>query len=270
MKEITDDWWGEFSIKSGATGHWEIGPLRIAIQRQALEWIVAYEHNETTADEQAWQSVYSDLDLNREDFASVSRYVWQSETEQITVLPALADRAVVSRPFTPFTVPAGGRATVYVSTPLWFVLASGSPAETLFEIPIQRPSDTWFGPSTQEGEACYASRTHARLNLENLIVDPFRAITQVHIHNEAPIPLLIERLNLPVPYLSLFHTQAGNLWTETVTVVQTQGTSLAKFDIEAEPPSTPTTAKLLSVPRRNPHKGMLISAISVLTLQGFD
>ncbi len=266
MEEIKDPWWGEFPIEAGATAQWEIGPLRIAVQRLANEWIVAYEHNETTDDEQVWRSVYSDLDLNREAFASVSRYLWESEPEQITVLPALADRAVVSRPFTPFTVAAGGRATVYVSTPLWFVLASGSPAQTLFEIPIQRPSDTWFGPSTREGETCYASRTHVRLNLLNLNMDPCRAITQVHIHNNAPIPLLIERLNLPVPYLSLFHTQAGALWTETVTVGQTRGTSLAEFNIEEEPPTDATGAKLLCVPRQNAQEGMLVRAISALKI----
>jgi hypothetical protein len=270
MREIIDNWWGDFPIQAGSTVQWKIGPLRIAIQRLAREWIVAYERFEPEEDQPAWQFINSDQDPDMEKFSQIARYVWQSEPEQFTVLPALADRSVVSRPFTPFTVPAGENATIYVSTPLWFVLASGTPAQTLYEVPIQRLSDTWFGPSTLEGETCYASRTHARLNLKNLNTDPYRAFTQVHVQNNAPAPLLVERLNLPVPYLSLFHTQAGLLWTETVTVVQTRGTSLAEFNIEKEPPPAATGAKLLVEPRKNPHKGMLIRAFSALTLQGFD
>lgn len=269
MREISDEWWGDFTIEAGAAAQWEIGPLRIAVQRLPHEWLVAHEQIEAKESQQEWRFAYKDLDLNESDFTHVSRFVYQNTPGQLTVLPALADRSVVSRPFTPFTVPASENATIYVSTPLWFTLVTGSTSQTLFEIPIERPSDTWFGSSTQEGETCYASRTYGRLNLENLPVYPHRAITQVYIHNNSDIPLLIERLNLPVPYLSLFHTPEGVLWTETVTVVQTQGTSLAEFTIEKDPPPSATGAKLIVPPRKNPHKGMLIRAFNVLKLQGF-
>lgn len=270
MEELSNKWWGDFTIEAGATAQWEIGPLRIAVQRLPREWLVAHEQIETPENQQEWRFAYSDLDLNESGFPYVSRFVYQSTPERLTVLPALADRSVVSRPFTPFTVPTGENATIYVSTPLWFTLATGLPLQTLFEIPIERPSDTWFGSSTQEGETCYASRTYGRLNLENLTVYPHRAITEVHIHNNSTVPLLIERLNLPVPFLSLFHTPENILRTETVTVVQTRGTSLAEFNIDKEPPQSTTGAKLIAAPRQDPQKGMLIRAFSVLKLQGFD
>ena len=270
MKELSDEWWGDFTVEAGAVAQWDIGPLRIAVQRLPHEWLVAHEQIEAAEDQQEWQFAYRDLDLNESGFANVSRFVYQSTPEQLTVLPALADRSVVSRPFTPFTMPADENATIYVSTPLWFTLATGMPLQTLFEIPIQRPSDTWFGSSTQEGETCYASRTYGRLNLENLTVYPHRAITEVHVHNHSAEPLLIERLNLPVPFLSLFHTPESVLWTETVTVVQTRGTSLAEFNIEKGPPPSAPGAKLTAAPRQDPQKDMLIRAFSVLKLQGFD
>jgi hypothetical protein len=270
MNELTNEWWGDFTIETGASAQWEIGPLRIAVQRMPHEWLVAHEQIETTDDQQEWRFAYSDLDLNESNFAQTSRFVYQNTPEKITVLPALADRSVVSRPFTPFTVPADENATIYVTSPLWFTLATGLPLQKLFETPIQRPSDTWFGSSTLEGETCYASRTYGRLNLENLTIYPHRAITQVHIHNNSTDPLLVERLNLPVPYLSLFHTPEGTLRTETVTVVQTRGTSLAEFNIEKEPPPSTSGAKLIAAPRKDPQKGMLIRAFSVLKLQGFD
>lgn len=270
MKEISDEWWGEYTFNPNVGAQWDIGPLRIAVQRMPNEWLVAFKQIETAENQHEWRFAYSDLELNDSEFTQVYRFVYQGTTEQLIVLPALADRSVVSRPYTPFTVPADENATIYVSTPLWFTLATGLPSQTLFEIPIQRPSDTWFGSSTQEGEMCYASRTYGRLNLEKLTVYPHRATTQVHIHNNSAAPLLIERINLPMPYLSLFLTHESNLWTEAVTVVQTLGTSLAEFNIEKEPPPAATGAKLIAAPRQDPHKGMLIKAFSVLKLHGFD
>jgi hypothetical protein len=270
MNEFSNEWWGDFTVELGTAAQWEIGPLRIAVQRLPHEWLVAHEQIEMTEGMKEWRFAYSDLDLNESGFDHTSRFVYQDTPGQLTVLPALADRSVVSRPITPFTVPAGENATIFVSTPLWFTLATGQPLQKLFETPIERPSDTWFGPSTQEGETCYASRTYGRLNLENLTIYPHRAITQVHIHNNSTDPLLVERLNLPVPYLSLFHTPENILRTETVTVVQTRGTSLAEFNIEKESPSPAAGTGLVSLPRKDPQKGMLIRAFGVLKLQGFD
>lgn len=269
MKEYPKEWWGNYSFNTGESAQWEIGSLRIAVQRLPHEWLVAHEPIESVEEQGNWQFAYGDQDLNEGEFARVLRFVFKTTTEQLTILPALADRSVVSRPYTAFTVPAEENVTIYVSTPLWFTLSTGLPKK-MFEFPIQRPSDTWFGSSTREGEICYASRTYARLNLQNLTVYPYRAITQVLIHNNSVTPLLIERLNLPVPYLSLFYSQEKILWTESVAMVQTQGTSPAEFNIEKEPPPTATGAKLIAAPRQDPQKGMLIKTFSALTLHGFD
>ena len=244
--------------------------MRLAVQRQQREWLVAQEYIEPTEDPQELRFAFSNLDLNEGESSDVTRIVCQSTGDRLTVRPALADRSVISRPFTPFTVPASEHATIYVSTPLWFTMATGPLTQAMFETPILRLSDTWFGSSTQEGETCYASRTYARLNLENLTNYTYRAITQVDIHNNSASPLLIERLNLPVPYLSLFCASESILWTETVTFVQKRGTSLAEFDIDKGLPLPAADAKLVATPRQNPEKGMLIRAFSVLKLQGFD
>ncbi len=265
-----DRWWGEFSLDVGATVQWEIGPFRIAVQRLPGEWFVGHEQIEPTEGEQEWRVTSVNLDVNENEFVQVARFVCQNTPGQITASPALADRPVVTRPFKPFTVPADENATIYVSTPLWFSLAAGKPPQLLLEHPIQRPSDTWFGPSTQEGEVCYASQTYGRLNLENLAVQAHRALTQVQIHNKSAVPLLIERINLPVPYLSLFATTDGALWTEAVTMIQTREASLAEFNIEKEPPTSAAGSELIIPPRQKPHTGMLIRTFSALKLQGFD
>lgn len=267
MKESISSWWGDFTIETGATAEWKIGPLHIAVRRHAHELLVAHQEVED-ADLPEWQFAYSDPDLLGGEFSHISRYVFESAPERITVLPALADRPVVSRPFTPLTVPSGEKANIYVGTPLWFTLAEGEPSEVFLEIPIHRPSDTWFGPSTLDGEICYASRTFARLNIENLSPEADWAITRIQIYNNSAAPLPIERLNLPVPYLSVFHTPEDRLCTETVTMVQTRGEAMAEFTVEQGPASTPSGATLIAGPRQAAQKGMLISAFSSLMESG--
>jgi hypothetical protein len=208
--------------------------------------------------------------LNESDIPDISRFVIRKTSDKLTVLPALADRSIVSRPYTPFSVPTGENATIFLSTPLWVSFSYGRPLRKLYEFPLQRPSDTWFGNSTIEGEICYASRTYGRLNLENLTGHLYRAITQVQIQNKSNTPLLIERINVPVPFLSLFYAKDNLLWTETVSLVHNRETSLAEFQIQKKPPPITKSPKLISKPRQDPQKSMLIRAFSALKLQGFD
>ena len=270
MNESLDVWWGDFIFKENATAQWEIGPLRVIVQRLSSEWLIANEQIDPAESSLEWQFAYCDLKLNENDISNISRFVCRKTTEKLTVLPALADRSIVSRPYTPFSVAVGEDATIFLGTPLWVSFTYGRPLQKLFEFPIQRPSDTWFGSSTIEGEICYASRTYGRLKMENLTGHQHRAITQVHIQNKSNTPLLIERINVPVPFLSLFYAKDNLLWTETVTMVQNRGTSLAEFHIQKKPPPSAINPKLISKPRQDPQKNMLIRAFSALKLQRFD
>ena len=270
MMESSNEWWGDITVEDKASARWHIGPLMIAVRRLPSEWLIAYDYGEESEHEQGWSFESGELDPDSLEMSQLFRYVSQSTTGQLTIQPALADRSVVTRPIRPFIVAAEEIATIFISTPLWFRVETGSPPQMLFEVAVRRPSDTWFGPSTLEGETCYAIRTHGRLNLQNLASSPYRAVTEVHIHNSSSTPLTVERLNLPVPYLSLYRTPDDLLLTETVTVVQERGASLAEFNIDKGLPSHAAGATLVAPPRKDAEKGMLIRAFSALTLQAFD
>ena len=132
------------------------------------------------------------------------------------------------------------------------------------EMPIERPSDTWFGASTMEGELCYAGTTKARLNLANVPVRAHRAITAVMISNMASTQLVVERLDLPVPYLYLYDTRDGVLWTQAVTLVRTRDTEMATFQVESGPPEEARKANLLGDPRLPPEPKMSLRAFGEL------
>jgi hypothetical protein len=263
--EYQESWWGRFSVDEGQTSQWQIGPLKLAVQRLLNEWQLAYERDEIMIEEaNGWQLDQTALDVNSLGYAQTERYTFGQTSSTLWVLPALADRPVVTRPWTPFYVTAGEETVMFVSSPLWVRIAVDDPPKILQEIPIRRPSDTWFGPSTMEGELCYASRTHGRLNFENVALQPQRAIIEVIIRNRADTTLLVERLSLPVPYLSLFETPEGLLWTESVTMVRTRDTGMATFDLVSRPPVQAGQAKLVSEPRQTPSRNMVIRAFGAL------
>jgi hypothetical protein len=186
------------------------------------------------------------------------RFLLRSGDAPIRLTPRLADRPVVARPLTSTELPPGERATLLVSTVLWARIEIG--AQVLAELPTLRPSDTWFGPDTLEGELCYASQTRARLHMNNVQVSAFRAITPVSIRNDGDDNLKLERLNVPVPHLTLY-CDGTRFWTSALSVVREENLATAKLRIEASPPPRAIT---VAPPRRPIRGGVFDRAINLL------
>jgi hypothetical protein len=129
---------------------------------------------------------------------------------------------------------------------------------------VQRLSDTWFGPSTREGELCYAARTHARNHLEQVPRRPHRAVTPVKVRNEAATLLPIEKLSLPVPMLSVYGDPQGGLWSEEVHLTRAADSDMASLRVVPGRPTFVTTADRLSGPRTEPGRGGLVRAFTDL------
>jgi hypothetical protein len=254
-------WWGEFPLSVGQTMAWAVGPLRLAVHRARHEWQLGYEWIEV-ADAEVWCSVTPADGLP--PYAHQERYVFRVTSDVLHVRPVLADRPVISRPVTPFHLPAGEEATLFVSSPVWLHLAVAKPLRDLTDVPIQRPSDTWFGPSTREGHLCYDSRTTGRLHLEEVPRRPHRAVTRVVIRNEGSDALRLERLSLPAPYLAVFEADDGLLWTTPVTLVRDPSGEMGTVKIHESPPPEARRAKRLSPPREKPGQGVLVRALSAL------
>lgn len=256
-------WWGEFAFAEGRLLSWRIGPLSVYIQRLTREWRIGYEQCESGDD--------GPIDIERAvpvaetpKLAVQHRYVFRRTTDNFWMTPYLADRSVVARPVDPFYVPPGQEAVLYVSSPLWVRIAVNYNRQLLESLPIVQPSDTWFGPSTREGELCYASTTRCRLNLEELPIRPHRAITPVQIINRGNQSLLIERINLPVIYLSLYGASSGHLWTDMVTITREATDERASLQLHKRPPSQASEAELICEPQLHSEKGMLSRAFSAL------
>ena len=249
-------------MSSGQTASLHIGPCSLHLHRASDEWLLSWERKDNG--EELARAEHS---LSNEGLKSVkyNRYVFHSPQGQVTMKPVLADRPVVIRPRQPVFVLPGEDTTLYLSSPVWIRIAAGSPPQTLDEIPVLHLSDTWFGPSTREGELCYAARTHARNHLEEVPLRPHRAVTPVRIRNRSGKHLPIEKLSLPVPLLSVFGRDDGSLWTEGVSLTRTSDDDMAELKLNPGPPRDAPRAVLLSGPRQQPDRsGLVVRAFSGL------
>ncbi len=260
---LTNEWWGLVRIGVGQVHHWRVGPLDLWVLRLAGEWRVAQARGADPMDPSLESERLTDPPALAE-LGEVQRFAVDDDEEVMGLDPKLADRPIVTRPEVPFHVPAGEHVTVYVSTPLWLRVVAGESPDELLEIPIYRPSDTWFGPNTREGELCYASRTRFVLNLENAPMVPHRATTALQIHNRASRPLTLDRVNLPVDTLALYQGLDGRIWTPDVSLVRAQDDDFAELRVAGREPGGTPGATRIAEPRRVAAGNAMIRAFSSL------
>ena len=257
-------WWGDFKLDHDQSRQWQIGPLSLLIRHLNGEWQIAYERLDNY-DNQTTSVEVSDTSQLPESLENNSRFIFRKTKGLLTISPLLADRPVIARPHIPFNLMAGEETTLYVSTPLWLELAIGSsPIKVLESIAIQRSSDTWFGPSTLEGELCYATKTHCRLNLADVSHRPHRAITPVLIKNKSDTMLAIERLKVPAPLLPVYSAAGGQLWTTGITLTREKDGDMAELQIDKNPPKEAKQASLLGRPRDDANSAILIRAFNTV------
>jgi hypothetical protein len=190
-----------------------------------------------------------------------ARYTLAHLSGRLELRPLLADLPVIVRPSSALHVPAKQKTTLYVTTVVW--LRAFNDGSLLLDMPVFRPSDTWFGPDTVSGELCYASRTQARTRVEALAQLPHRAVTPVVISNDAETALQVEQLRVPVPFLSLYAASDGRLWTNGITLTRGADSTEASLELLGSE-SLPSGCSRLAEPRDDAPNRSLVRAFSRL------
>jgi hypothetical protein len=254
-------WWGTFEVAVRETRRWRIGPSNLWISRGEGEWRIAREDVEDSLESEVDVAV-DDHEPMRDDI-QVSRYATSNPSNRLVLMPAMANRPVIVKSDRPFFVPRDQEVTLYISVPVWLRIQVGEEGIELDDTPIVRPSDTWFGPNTLSGELCYATRTRARLRLENLPARPHRAIVSATIRNHANSVLHLRRLKIPVGHLSLYASADAFLWTESLTLDRQEDTESAEVQLGDEPGQVEIVERLTG-PRQHVSRGFLLDAFGGL------
>jgi hypothetical protein len=253
-------WFGDYSLAEGETLRWRMGPKTMWVSRAEREWRVATSEGQDPLEAEL-EIARPDQEPSGEELR-LFRFV-APPGDRFRVLPALPDRPVIIRSDDPVLILPGSKVSFYISCPLWVQVWIGGATEPAIDAPVFRPSDTWFGSDTIEGELCYASRTSARQSLESLPIRHHRAVSEVQIRNQASTSLQLQRLKLPVPQLSLFASESGALWTEKLTFDRDDKASGAHAVLSNRPP-TGLELSPLNQPRRPLKKGFLVDAFGGL------
>lgn len=268
-------WWGDLTVAKGQAMAWSIGGRSLVLERKASEWNSwDYETPEEqygplicrTMGAQALQALqiqFSDSKAGGKAQGFV-RHLQRHTGGQLCIRPALADRSIVVRLSSPVRLLAGEKARIYVSTPLWFQAFAMPAYLMMLDTPFWRPSDSWFGANTREGEFCYAKYTDARLELDLLTPRAHRAITPIEVDNKREAPLEIERLSIPVPLLSLYSDNHNQLWTQLLTVTRDEGDEFAELVLARQAPEEALGATLVADPRIKIEKHAFTRALSSL------
>lgn len=253
-----DVWWKDWPLEPESGAVWEIGPLALEVFRGSEEWVIGQRTRSDELDPQPpWSYTRTE---SRPAEGDLERFVCGQTTDELRLTPRVADRSVVARPRTPLHLLPSEKLTIYVSSPVWVEASIGG--RILMEVPSRRLSDTWFGSSTREGEVAYALNTIARSTLAEVRHLPYRAITPVLVRNESSEQLHLDRMSLSVPYLSIYATAEGALWTERLELASRDDHEMATLDAGSGPPNEAGGAVRVSGARQDRSDGLLVRAFS--------
>ena len=250
-------WWHASQLNNDECRHFRLGPLNIYLQRQQQQWLLAHEYCNDDNSERPFNQAIPMIPAH----LTCQRFLFKQSPAQCQFSPRLLDRPVVVKTLQPVNLPAGEQSTFFISSPVCVQLTLQTEL-TLADYTVQRLSDTWFGPSTQVGELCYADKTHARHARADLPLRWHRAVTPVTIHNQAQQMLTIDKISIPVPFLALYAMADGNLWTDPVTLRHEGVQSLAHFHTGKLAPADAAQAQLLAAPREKPERHSLFRAFT--------
>jgi hypothetical protein len=257
-----ENWWGDFHFTVDDVKSWQLGARSISIKRRNQEWTIWDNTTDTEEDEPL--VIVDNVDEQSLIDVACSRILVTKTSDTLTIEPSLADRAMIVRPSRPLIVLPDEKIQVYISTPIWFTVLLTGRDLPLKDIPFWRPSDSWFGPSTMEGDLCYSKYTDAKIDKEHLLKRAHRANTRVSIKNNHEEPLVIERLNLPVPAFKLYVDESGEFWTDQISIVQNIEHAKPVSHIEQSQPDNWQNMSVVSESRELSTKASFLSSIKNL------
>lgn len=229
---------GDFGLKlqKNADGHelMTTGPLTLYFRKIHNELRIASVRegfNQTESENLVW-----------------SRWALQREDFEVVLKPAMPDMQVVVKPDTPFRLSPGARVQIYTRIPIWITVhTSINPDHTLMEVPAVELSRTWIGELAQ-GKPGYWLQTRARREADFDSTEPHLAVATMNISNESGEDLLIEKINVLVERLSLFH-HAGRFWTDEMDVLYKGSDQHSEIIMKGLAPAVAPQAVFVRSPR---------------------
>jgi hypothetical protein len=204
-------------MNEGEVFHLRYGPLDLYIEKIhneiRLRWMTSNDWMDASFHYQ-----YPFQGMFPERLLSEKRFAYKGKKPRLLVVPCLGEKPFVAKPDNTFMVLPGEQAQIYMSTPMNIRIIDMGNKQIIDEIPVIHRTQTWFGETPTYGQLCFFTNIKAALHEENLPFRPHRAMTYVIIENRSKVPIPIERLKIPVNYLTLYQDDRGLFVTSSLKV----------------------------------------------------
>jgi hypothetical protein len=252
--------WDPVALKPRLAVYASLGPLELWVRQIGDDWFVAHRRHEPDIPASAPKLVQHS---SRFEELAWSRWISTHVTDLVRLVPSLPDRPVIVRPKYPLRLPSGESVLFYVNIPLWVRVTIGERSEiSLSEIPAVVLSNTWFGEPTS-GELCYALKTRALRDLDDLSNHPYMATCPVRVENQAPTDLDFQRICIRVENLHVYRG-VRRLWTNQVEVIFKGEDFSSQITVLKYAPKLEGTSERLCAAREPVERSLLKKSFSFL------
>jgi len=195
----TEIFWKKYEFTDNQTLQFNAGFAEVLVKRIVNGWLIkSHVHNQSAANLEVKEIEGIENDAEVFHFQT-------GKSNALIVVPAFPQKAVVFRNNKNIKISAGESANLYFRIPLTmqFYFLEVKDENLLFEIPMQRLSDTWFGEA-DSGEPAFSIGNNYDTEFADVKELPWEAITPVEIINNTTGVFELQRLILRVEDFSLF------------------------------------------------------------------
>jgi hypothetical protein len=191
--------WKKYEFAVNQTLRFKAGFAEVLVKHISNGWLIKSRvHDQPNADLQVEE--VEGLEDDSEVF-----HFQTGKSHELYVVPAFPNKAVVFRNNKNIKISAGESANLYFRIPLTmqFYFQEVKDQNRLFEIPLQRLSDTWFGEA-DNGEPAFSIGNNYDKEFAEIPYFPWEAVSPVEIINNTTGVFEFQRLILRVEDFSLF------------------------------------------------------------------
>jgi len=191
--------WIKYGFTDNQTRIFKAGYAEVYVKHIQNGWLM-----KSRATEQVFEDLLVEEVDDLVDDSDVLHF-YTGKSAELIVVPALPDKAVVFRNNKNIKISAGESANLYLRIPLTiqFYFQEVKDGCRLFEMPLQRLSDTWFG-EIDNGETAYSIGSNYNTAFSEVQATDCEAISSVEIINNTSGVLDLQRLILRVEDFSLY------------------------------------------------------------------
>lgn len=204
--------WKKYAFAVDQTLVFKAGYVEVFVKRIPNGWLVKKITSEVAA-----ENLVAEAATDLVDDQDVLHF-YTGDSNELLLVPALPDKAVVFRNNKNIKITAGESASLFFRIPLTmqFYFQEVKDENCLFEIPLQRLSDTWFG-EMDNGEPAYSIGSNYDNSFADVGATAWEAIASVEIINNTFGVLDLQRLILRVEEFSLYR-KGDQILTNHITI----------------------------------------------------